>query len=364
MYYICKVILQINNIDNQAIVKLSNSETILFNILKSEIQAKYLESHTPSEENISQWKGIDIVYFQEDLRKIAKGNLSEKTFYTYFKSNSTEKLPRIDMLNLLCNYVGYESWSDFKKKSEDKTPALIAKFTEVKTLAPISEQIKEDNKKSVLNKTKNSISKQVRTNIWLSVSFFLVLVLLFTVFKDDIFGKTYTYCFTDGDRNTQIKDVLEIRVIKENESPLLFRIKNGECFVYKTKDKSLKMVINSPFYKEEIVNRNLKNASENENIELTPDDNAIMLYYYSKSIKDLWKKRRELDRLISNDAIIYQVFDNDFYGVETLTKEKYITLVTLPSTSLENLNVLEIQMDKDKKKIKKIKFKINNNEKI
>ena len=31
----------------------------------------------------------------------AKGNVSEKSFYTYFKTPPTAKLPRIDMLNIL-----------------------------------------------------------------------------------------------------------------------------------------------------------------------------------------------------------------------------------------------------------------------
>ena len=45
----------------------------------------------------------------------AKGNISEKSFYTYFKTSPTAKLPRIDMLNILSIYAGYSSWYDFKK---------------------------------------------------------------------------------------------------------------------------------------------------------------------------------------------------------------------------------------------------------
>jgi hypothetical protein len=39
-------------------------------------------------------KGYRYYIFQEDLRRKAKGNISEKSFYTYFKSNPTTKLPR------------------------------------------------------------------------------------------------------------------------------------------------------------------------------------------------------------------------------------------------------------------------------
>lgn len=92
-------------------------ESIYFEQLKNQIQAQYLKNHTPSFDDISKWKGIDIIYFQEDLRKIAKGNISEKSFYTYFKSSDNTKVPRIDMLNLLSVYAGYISWSDFKKQN-------------------------------------------------------------------------------------------------------------------------------------------------------------------------------------------------------------------------------------------------------
>ena len=55
----------------------------------------------------------DIVAFQEALFDTVKTKVSEKWFYTYFK-NSSEKLPRIDMLNLLSQYVGYQNWNEFR----------------------------------------------------------------------------------------------------------------------------------------------------------------------------------------------------------------------------------------------------------
>ena len=68
-----------------------------------------------------------------------------------------------------------------------------------------------------------------------------------------------------------------------------------------------------------------------------------------------------MNYLISDQALIYQVFDNQFYGVETMDKQRYINLVTLPSTSLEKLEVIDTQTDKSGK-IVMIKFKIDNDE--
>ena len=190
-------------------------------------------------------------------------------------------------------------------------------------------------------------------------------------FKDEIFEKTYTYCFTDADRNQKVQSTIEIKVIKENESPLFFRIKPGECFHYPSKDKSIKMQISSTMYENLEINRNLENAPEEETIELKPDDYKMAVYYFStKDVKGgnaveqfnlIRQKRKQLENLISNDAVITQVYDSDIYGLESLDKQDYITLVTTPTTSLKNLNVIEMKRDK-KGKIISIKFKISTNE--
>ena len=85
---------------------MTDLDILHFEQLKRDVQAQYLKEYTPSYDDISKWKGIDIIYFQEDLRKKAKGNISEKSFYTYFKTSPVTKLPRIDMLNLLSIYAG------------------------------------------------------------------------------------------------------------------------------------------------------------------------------------------------------------------------------------------------------------------
>ncbi len=380
---------------------MSDLDLLHFEQLKKEVQKQYLEDHTPSFDDISKWKGIDIIYFQEDLRKKAKGNISEKSFYTYFKTSPVIKLPRIDMLNILSIYAGYQSWYDFKKNHlftdeilkededdesleedilidipqnavEQKNP--IKSITEPvqnnlsnidlqKTTTDYQEFSKEidDNKTDQTSETK-STSNMLKKYLWLSISAILAVLVALLIFKDDLFSKKYYYSFIDADRNSKINAELQVQILKENESPILYVAKPNEPFVYTTKSKDLTMVVSSPYYRTDTIQRNLETAPEAENIELKPNDYAIMLFYYSKSITDLKKKRERLNYLISNNALIYQVFDNEFYGVETMDKQRYINLVTLPSTSLENLEVIDTQTDKSGK-IVMIKFKIDTDEK-
>lgn len=382
---------------------MSNLELLHFEQLKDKVQAQYLKNHTPSHDEISKWKGIDIIYFQEDLRKIAKGNISEKTFYTYFKTSPVTKIPRIDMLNILSIYAGYVSWYDFKKQNLfenetlnegdliSSTPEPTNSDTEEKQIVTLPEEKIEEipdfppnnadlQKTAIENQTvvqnehvfetydtteQRSVKKSVKKYILGFSTIVLGLLAGFLGFGDRLFDKTYTYCFSDADRNTSIQNTLEIKVIKENESPILYRIKPGECFNYPTKDKVLKMEITSPFYENLQINRNLEAAPRDENIELKPDDYKMAVYYFSKkdisgnpdeALNLIKQKRRELQNRISDNAVIYQVYDSDLYGIETLDKQKYITLVTTPTTSLRNLSVIE--MKREKGKIVSIKFKI------
>jgi len=356
---------------------LSDIEFSHFQSLKTAVQEKYLETHSPSYDDISKWKGIDIIYFQEDLRQKAKGNISEKTFYTYFKNNSQEKIPRIDMLNILSVYSGYNSWSEFKKKNPltivEQPTATDVKVTNETEIQP--ETTKNPPVPKPLVSIDNQAFDEINQNInfekgnqnflkrylWLGISAFLFVVVLILVFYDNLFYKKYTYAFTDADRNSSIKGELDVKIIRENESPILFKVKPNSKFVYETKSKNLKMVISSPFYRTDTVTRDLTSAPLSEDIELKPNDYAIQLYYYSKSIIDFKKKTSELNKLISDNALIYQVVDSDIYGIETMDKQKYISLVTLPTTSLENLEVIDSQMKNGK--IVMIKFKITDDEK-
>ena len=390
---------------------MTDLDLLHFEQLKKDVQAQYLKEYTPSYDDISKWKGIDIIYFQEDLRKKAKGNISEKSFYTYFKNSPVTKLPRIDMLNLLSVYTGYNSWYEFKKQhlfagelmqeedeipiennvENEKTIATSQNFDKIENI--LTGEEKTDSKSPVLQKnttenqefnTKqdtftitendgNKLSKKGYIKyIWISLASVFTILLGLFVFKDELFQKTYTYCFTDADRNQNVKSIIEIKVIKQNESPLFYRIKPGECFHYQTKDKNLKMQISSTVYQNLEVNRNLEDAPEEEIIEMKPDDYKMAVAYFSTkdvsgstseqiNLEQLNIKRKQLEDRISNNAVIYQVYDNEIYGIETLDKQKYITLVTTPTTSLKNLSVIEMKTDQ-KGKIVSIKFKISSNE--
>lgn len=310
---------------------MNTEKTYHFSLLKQQIAATFLASH-PVSSDIREWKGNTITDFQEDLRSKTKGSISEKWFYTYIK-NDSEKLPRIDMLNLLSAYVGFENWNDFVKQ-----------HTEVETESEIEVKTGIESKNKV---------KRFPKFLW----FLLLLPLLaFGIYSLYPTENTFTFCFTDADQREAITKIpLDIEVIRENESSLYFKTDSLGCFSYTTPEKELKFVVKSPYHKTDTIVRHI-NSSTHKTVQLQTDDYALMLLYYANGNKDDWKKRRaQLNELISENAQIYRVFKNAI-GIEMYTKKEFINLLTIPTSTLKKMQILDKVYVNEK--IVKLKFMI------
>jgi hypothetical protein len=118
----------------------------IFEILKKSIAERFLEENSAQSTDLSQWKGQEIVVFQDDLFNKTKSTVSEKWFYTYFKSDF-KKLPRIDMLNLLSQYCGYKSWAHFLRQKEieifGKSDQVVEPFVLNRPIEPPVAEVEE-----------------------------------------------------------------------------------------------------------------------------------------------------------------------------------------------------------------------------
>lgn len=302
---------------------MNTEKTYYFSLLKQQIATTFLASHAASSD-IREWKGNTITDFQEDLRSKTKGSISEKWFYTYIK-NDAEKLPRVDMLNLLSVYVGFENWNDFVQKNGE-----VELESEVETR-------KSSSKRSVY-------------------LLFFVPLLVFAIYSLYPKENTFSFCFTDADQREAItKITLDIEIIRNNESSLYFKTDSLGCFSYTTPEKELKFVVKSPYHKTDTIVRHI-NSSNHKTVQLQTDDYALMLLYYANGNKDDWKKRRDqLNELIANNAQIYRVFKNDI-GIEIYTKKEFINLLTIPTSTLKKMQILDKVYANDQ--IVKLKFMI------
>lgn len=349
------------------------SEIELFEILKKELTRQFLKANSASSIDISEWKGQDIVDFQEDVFSRTKSTVSEKWFYTYFKSEF-KKLPRIDMLNLLSQYAGYTGWSEFIQTHQNNLEEAIQRENqEKKTQAVVLTETPPAEKEKVLKveNTEEKITeisparpaeKPKKKRNYLFIGFISILglgILLTSAFFIFFYQKTFEFCFMDSDRNSTITEPIEITIARKGFTPLELFTVNG-CIEFPSKEDTLLMVIKSTYYKQDTFKINLHQYQGRETIRLQPDDYKVMLRHYSKSSQSVKERIKMLDQMIADDALIYQVYDNEYFGVEVLSKKQYINLVSLPTTSLKNYTLIEAERKNGK--IVKIKFKIQSDE--
>lgn len=270
--------------------------------------------------SISEWKGQDIVNFQEELLQKVNAHISEKWFYTHMKSENV-RLPRIDVLNLLSKYAGYADWNDFVYKNNGDNPKLL---------------IKSGNRYFII-----------------VPALVLVVLGIFLLINKLISTREYTFCFYDAttkepvtnfnsNNNDKNNGLIEVSIILENESPMKYLCRPDGCFTLKTDRSYIVMVVSSPYYKDDTIRRTLKKFNQNETIGLKANDYALMLKYFSEmNVQDWQKRRQKLDKMFTEDAMICQVMDNiRGTGMEIYSKWEFIDKMTMPAHSLKNIEIL------------------------
>ena len=291
---------------------MEKAEIQYLNLLKTAVVDTMKQSYPGIANDISDWKGQDIINFQEDLLEKVNEHISEKWFYSHMKSEN-EKLPRIDMLNFLSRYVGYIDWRDFKYQ----------------------------NRENILLADQNN--KPGKTSLYLKISGLLLLLVVSIVLVKFMGNKSYQFAFKDAHTKRRITDTLtEIIIMNENESPVYEKCDPPGYYNLKTKKEKVRFMVKSPYYETDTITRVLDKFEGSESIYLYPNDFAMMIHYFSATnVKDWEKRRVHLDRMISDSAFIYQFFDEGQVGMELYNKEEFIDKLTMPVNSLKNIEIME-----------------------
>jgi hypothetical protein len=303
------------------------SEYELFDLLKKEIADTYRQTYPSCDAAIEFWKGQDISNFQEELMTKVKGRISGKWFYTHIKAKG-DKLPRIDMLNMLSEYAGYQDWRDFTKKQG---------FTKEKEPIPVvsTEFFPKEEPPAVITVKRNS-GNYLR---WIIAGAGLVII-AFLVFRKNT--KTYRCCFADLNGRPLVANAhVEVKLLNKAESPLIIACDENGCFELKTVKEQIRFLISSPYYKPDTIVRFLDKEITAEQLKLQTDDYALMIHYFSTAKLNDWKQRRiKLEDMISGDAKIFQVYV-DGTGMELYNKQEFINKLTMPLKSLKNIEIIE-----------------------
>ena len=276
------------------------------------------QSYPGLSSSVSDWKGQDIVNFQEELLIKVNAHISEKWFYTHMKSGH-DKLPRIDMLNLLSKYAGYTDWNDFVYKNSQQTNEPI---------------IKSGNRYFIIVPL-------------LVVGIIAVFYLLFKLMNT----REYNFCFYDADTKEAITNsVIEISLLKEGESAVKFLSGENGCFTLKTDQLYVEMVVSAPYYRGDTIKRTLRKFNRDERFALRANEYAMMLRFFSEGNTGDWQKRRtRLEAMFDDAAMIYQVHDDHrATGMELLSKWEFIDKMTMPSHNLKRIDILDTKYMNEK----------------
>lgn len=292
-----------------------------FYVLKKEIERTYRAAHPASVHDIHDWKGQDIVNFQEHLQATVNGRISEKWFYTHIKTHENARLPRIDMLNLLSAYVGYTDWQGFQYAHQNPIP-----------VEPEGE---------------NDLRKE--NKIWIVgiASVFAIGLLIWAFTSPE---SVHHFCFTDATTGKAITEPLvEVWILEDGESPQKIPCDKQGCMKIKSSKGSVKFVVSAPYYHTDTITRKLVEAGEREDIDLRTDDYAMMIHYFSADKQKDWgKRRKQLQDIFSDKARIFQVSPNNELGMELYNKQEFIDKLTTPIRSLGQIEVLETNYEQGK----------------
>ncbi len=268
--------------------------------------------------DITEWRGQEITDFQEELASRVNGQISEKWFYTHMKSDGGS-LPRIDVLNLLSRYAGFQGWDDFKYRNRN-------------ALSPSS-----------------PLRKANRVFIIVPLLVVTVLAILFVVFK--LYNThEYRFCFYDSDTREPItNNIIEVSLLLPDESPVNYLCGQDGCLELKTDLASVTMVVKTPYYHTDTVIRLLDRFKREEMIRLRPNNYALMIHYFSRmNVKDWQQRRNQLNDMISDSALIYQVYGAGTVGMELFTKWEFINKLTMPASSLDQIEILDTKYLNDR----------------
>lgn len=304
---------------------MGTSENKYFELLKEKIVETMRLSHPEIPDSISEWKGQNIIDFQEELSLKQNDHISEKWFYTHMKSTNS-KLPRIDLLNILSKYAGYRNWDEFKLKNSevvDKTP--VDKSNRVFYIVPL---------------------------------IMLAALLVFYLVVSTMYKQEYTFCFYDSDFKFQIENsIIEISVLYDNESPVNYLCDKDGCFSIITNKRTIRFSVETPYYHNDTIIRTLNKFMRTESVKLKTDDYAVMIHYFSNSKVQDWLKRKErLDYMLSDTAKIFQVLSGTI-GMEVYNKWEFINKLTVPTNSLRDIEILDAKYSGPK--ITRLRFKQN-----
>ena len=280
----------------------------VFHKLKNDVLLTYQKQYPYFEGTWKTFSSQDIQNLIDLIAVQVKQTVSEKWIYTHLKSETNDKLPRKDMLDILSQLVGYSGWDEYVFKAKQNEIVVAAQPKKKQNMFLIGVVI---------------------------LALFLVGFLSYQIMKkEEIQTIEVKNAFTEEQINSD--EVKAVMIENNIESPV--EIIDSKIQIA-AKD-STKIVLKSPYYKEKTIVINKENTTP---ITLQPDDHAMILKGFMKSdIKDWQTRKEQLQQILANDLEVLVMLKNDL-GIEYFNKQEFSEKLIVPSVSLKRMKVIDIR---------------------
>ena len=279
----------------------------VFHKLKNDVLLTYQKQYPYFEGNWKTFSSQDIQNLIDLIAVQVKQTVSEKWIYTHLKSETNNKLPRKDMLDILSQLVGYSGWDEYVFRWKQEVIPIISK---------------------------------PKQNYKVFFSFGFIGLFLIGFFS-------YRYLNREEVQTIEVKNAFTEEQINSEEVKAVIIENNVETPIEIVDSKiqisakdSTKIVLKSPYYKNKTI---VVGKSNTAPIALQPDDYAMMLKGFMKSdIKD-WETRKEhLHKILADDLEVLVLLKNDL-GIEYFNKQEFSEKLIVPSVALKRMKVIDIR---------------------
>lgn len=295
------------------------TELDYFQELKKKVLLKYQEQYPFFNGNWKSFSSQDIQNLIGLIEVQCKQSISEKWIYTHLKPDTNAKIPRKDMLNILCVFVGFSGWDEFV--FEEKNPIAESKMVEG--------------------------SKSPNKGKLLLIVILIPMIVGLVIFNNNRKPETQTIELKNEFTNEKVNSE-EVKVYQVDDSTKTeLEVKEGKVEVANASGKKSKIIIQSPFYEPQVITIDPKiPVSEPvKRVELKPDDYAMMLKAFMVSdIKDWQTRKEQLNQILSDNLEVIVMLKDDL-GAEFFNKEEFSQQLVIPSVSLKKMKIVEIKND-------------------
>ncbi|WP_143161730.1 hypothetical protein [Flavobacterium fontis] len=299
-----------------------------FQELKRRVLERYRQDYPYFQGDWKTFSSQDILNLIALLERECKETVSEKWIYTHLKPETNTKLPRKNMLHVLCRFVGVSGWDEFIFE-----PVTIGS--------------------TVVSKEETKRSK--RGYLWgigmgvllLAVAYFLWPEKKVTKMPPIKLQNQYTQEAVDSSE-VQVYDATQT----VGAQPL-----TPQQFEEKVREKPLTVFVKSPFYKDTIVQIPPTSSVQSPPVvALQPDDYAMMVKAFLKADITDWQKRKtQLQQILSEDLEVMVMLKGGL-GAEFYNKAQFVQKLTIPTPVLKRWEIVDIKNEPDGK-LKVIRIK-------